>query len=139
MLNNTFIYFESDYFQIGVDRKLEAITLQYKRKGLSEELRAAHHKLLEIFKQNPKDKILIDARYVGIVAPDDQKWVGMQIIPQLAALTTNNFLKLAVVTPNYIFTKLAVDTVERLSMETGVCLNRNFDSFANAEQWLIKQ
>ncbi len=139
MLKNTSIYFESDYFQIGVDTRLQAITLQYKRKGSSEEFRGAHHKLLEVFKQNPEDKILIDARHLGIVAPDDQKWVGMQIIPQLAALTTRNFLKLAVVTSEYIFTKLAIDTVERISMETGICLNRNFDSVANAEQWLMEQ
>jgi hypothetical protein len=136
MIKTTTTYFDSDYIQIGADANLKAITLLYKRKGTSEEFRGAHNELLKVFDKHPEDKLFIDTRNLGIVAPEDQKWVGMQIIPELAAFTPKNFLKIAVVAPAYIFTKLAVDTVERVSMETGVCLNRNFDSTTAAEQWL---
>lgn len=138
MIRKTSLYFENDYIRIGVDAAINAITLEYKRKGSSEEFKDAHQKLLEVFGQTPEDKILIDARQLGIVAPEDQKWVGMHIIPQLAAFTPSHFLKLAVVTPTYIFTKLAIDNVERISMETGICLNKNFDSVAAAQLWLTE-
>ncbi len=140
MIKNSLIYYDCDYFQIGKEADLGAVTLKYKRKCTSEEFREVNLKLLEVFEQaSSQDKILIDTRDMGIVAPEDQKWVGQYIVPRLASATPQNYLKVAVITPDNIFTKLAVDTVERISMETGVCLNRNFNTVVAAKLWLQEQ
>ncbi|MFD2514442.1 hypothetical protein ACFSRY_11235 [Pontibacter locisalis] len=133
------LLFETDYYSIQFDAALQAVLLTYKRKGSSDEFRELHYKLLEAFDKVAASKILVETQEMAIVAPEDQRWVGQFIIPQIAKKTENQFLYAAVVAPKGIFTKLAVDTVEEISMGTGTCINKSFDNTAEARMWLSEQ
>lgn len=130
---------ETDYYSIKHDTALQAVILTYKRKGTSDEFRQLHYKLLESFDKVVASKILVETHAMGIVAPQDQRWVGQFIIPQIAQKTPYKFLYAAVVAPEGVFTRLAVETVEKISVETGTCLNKHFDSTTTARQWLSEQ
>lgn len=130
---------KEDYYEIGLDDRLQAVVLTYKRKGTSEEFRNLHFRLVEVFEKKRKSKLFVDTRKLGIVAPDDQRWVAQKVVPQMAMHAENQFLSIAVVTTKYVFTQMAVDNIEQLSIDTGTCLNKHFDNMAAATAWLQEQ
>lgn len=134
------VIFSDEYFEVGRDSELQALVLTYKRQGSSAEFRNLHYKLLESFEKTKRSKLLVDTREMGIVSPDDQRWVGQQMVPQFATHAQNQFLYIAVLHPaKKVFTQLAVNNIEQLSMETESCLNRHFDNPKDARQWLQEQ
>ncbi|GAB3535099.1 hypothetical protein GCM10027443_23370 [Pontibacter brevis] len=129
----------NDYFEIGQHDGLQAIILTYKRKGTSAEFRSLHYKLVEAFEKKRKGKLLVDARKLGIVAPEDQRWVGHHIVPQMARHNDRKFLSVAVVTTSYVFTQMAINNIEQLSVDTGSCINKHFHDMTEATNWLAEQ
>lgn len=130
---------EEDYFEIGLNDELQAIILTYKRQGSSVEFRNLHYKLVEVFEKQRKNKLLVDTRKMGVVAPDDQRWVGQKVVPQLAMHSEKKYLYSAVMSTKYVFTQLAVSNIEQISIDTGTCLNKHFDNMSAAINWLQVQ
>ena len=130
---------DQDYFEIGQNDALQALVLTYKRKGSSSEFRDLHHQLVEVFKKKRKSKLLVDARKMGIVAPDDQRWVGQEVVPEMAQQSQTRFLSVAVVSTKYVFTQMAIDNIEQLSINTGTCRNKHFHDMDEAIAWLREQ
>ncbi|WP_205502982.1 hypothetical protein [Rufibacter psychrotolerans] len=133
------VHTDDPYATTGYDDLLEAVYLRYKRKGTSQEFRHANRRIVASMAASPTPRVFVDVREMGVVAPDDQKWVAHTIIPQLAQHAPGHYLYIALVVPENIFTKLAVETVEEISNGKGICLNRHFTSLAEARQWLGQQ
>ncbi|GAB3820710.1 hypothetical protein [Pontibacter rugosus] len=129
----------STYCEIRHDTELQALVLTYKRSGASEEFRAIHHELLLLMGKVRVNRLLVNTLKLGAVAPEDQRWLGHAMIPSLAKQTPALYLFAAVLVPENIFTKLAVEQVEGISEATGTCTNRHFSSYTEAKNWLRKQ
>jgi uncharacterized RmlC-like cupin family protein len=76
---------------------------------------------------------------MGVVSPEDQKWVGNTIVEQLAQHAPGDFLYIALVVSEKIFTRLAITAIEDISNAKGICLNRHFYSVSEAKHWLTQQ
>ncbi|MFC6997844.1 hypothetical protein [Rufibacter roseus] len=133
------VHTEDDYAATGYDQVLEAVFLRYKRKGSSAEFRDANERIVASMRKTPTHRVHVDVREMGIVAPEDQKWVATSIIPQLAQNSPGQFVYIALVVPENVFTQLAVETVEDMSNQVGICLNRHFASEQEAKLWLAQQ
>ncbi|WP_207435823.1 hypothetical protein [Sabulibacter ruber] len=133
------VHTDDAYATTGYDELLDAVYLRYKRKGTSAEFRDANLRVVASMAKAPSHRLFVDVREMGIVAPEDQKWVANVIIPQLAQHAPENYVYIALVVPENIFTKLAVTTVEEISNGKGICLNRHFASQTEAKRWLAGQ
>lgn len=133
------IYSETDYALTGYNEVLQAVYLVYKRKGTSAEFREANLQLVQAITRRPAQRVLVDARAMGVVAPEDQRWVGAEIVLKLASLAPNQYLYIASLLSEHVFTKLAVQTVVEVSNSLGVCQNMEFSSEEEAKDWLSRQ
>ncbi|WP_026461841.1 STAS/SEC14 domain-containing protein [Adhaeribacter aquaticus] len=131
------IHFETDSVVIFTDKEINSVAVVYKRKTTSQEFRALHLELLKAFQISALNRLYVDIRKMEIAAPDDQKWLATTIIPQLAQYASSKFLHIAVVVNENIFTRLAVETVENISNDLGICIHRHFKTPTDAKEWLL--
>lgn len=133
------VHTDNDYATTGYDEVLESVYLMYKRQGNSQEFRDANNRLVSTIAKIPTHRLYVDVRGMGVTSPEDQKWVGHTIVPQLARNAPGSYLYIAIIVPEKIFTQLAVTSIEEISNGKGICLNRHFYSAAEAKQWLAQQ
>ncbi|GGK66977.1 hypothetical protein ACD591_02935 [Rufibacter glacialis] len=133
------VHTDNDYATTGHDAVLEAVYLLYKRQGTSAEFREANQRAVASMARTSVQRLFVDARLMGVVSPDDQKWVGNSIVEQLAARAKGSYLYIALVVSEKIFTKLAIHAIEEISNGKGICLNRHFYSVSEAKHWLARQ
>lgn len=67
--------FDNEYGTITYDEDLEAISLVFKKQVPANDFIHLNQKLLEIFKTLSTNRFYVDARNIGIVAVEGQKWV----------------------------------------------------------------
>lgn len=67
--------FDNEYGTITYDEDLEAISLVFKKQVPGSDFIHLNQKLLEIFKTLSTNRFYVDARNIGIVAVEGQKWV----------------------------------------------------------------
>ncbi|WP_181305879.1 hypothetical protein [Rufibacter sp. XAAS-G3-1] len=133
------VHTDNDYATTGYDQVLEAAYLVYKRQGTSPEFREANTRLVSTLARFPSHRLFVDVRGMGVISPEDQKWVGNTIVLQLAKNAPGNYLYIALLVSEKIFTKLAVTSIEDISNGKGICLNRHFYSAPEAKHWLTQQ
>ncbi|ALI97995.1 hypothetical protein [Rufibacter tibetensis] len=133
------VHTDNDYATTGYDEVLGAAYLTYKRQGTSQEFRDANHRIVASLAKKPTHRLFVDVRNMGVVSPEDQKWVGNTIVEQLAKNAPGKYLYIALLVPEKVFTKLAVTTIEEISNGKGICLNRHFFSVSEAKHWLAQQ
>ncbi|AKD02054.1 hypothetical protein POKO110462_18860 [Pontibacter korlensis] len=130
----------SDYCEFGYDADLQALVLTYKRSGSSKEFRNNHYELLKVMEKVRVSRMLVNTLDLGAVAPEDQRWLGENIIPKMVKFALDGYLYIAVLAPEKkIFTQLAVEMIEQLSEKTGMYTNKHFHSLSAAKTWLREQ
>ncbi|QHL87149.1 hypothetical protein GU926_06775 [Nibribacter ruber] len=133
------IHTRTDYATTGYDELLQGVFLRYGRKCTSEEFKEANQRLLQTMRLYPTQRVNLDVLALGLVSPEDQRWMATAIIPRLADLAPNNYLYIAVVVPESAFTKLAVKAIEDMANASGICQHCQFPNLVEAKQWLFQQ
>ncbi|GAA4315762.1 hypothetical protein [Nibribacter koreensis] len=133
------IHTRTDYAVTGYDELLQGVFLRFLRKATREEFKEAHQRLLQTMREYPTQRMNLDVLQVGLVSPEDQRWVASLIIPRLAELAPNNYLYIAVVVPETAFTRLAMTSIGDQVKDKGFCDYRQFPNLVEAKQWLFLQ
>ncbi|AMM50115.1 hypothetical protein TH61_01495 [Rufibacter sp. DG15C] len=133
------IHTRTEYAITGYDELLQGVFLRFLRKGTSEEFREANQRLLQTMREYSTQRVNLDVLHLGLVSPEDQRWMANLIIPRLAELAPNNYLYIAVVVPESTFTRLAMKSIEDMSNGKGICDYCQFPNLVEAKQWLFLQ
>jgi hypothetical protein len=133
------IHTRTEYAVTGYDELLQGVFLRFLRKATSEEFREAHQRLLDTMQAFSTQRVNLDVLFLGLVSPEDQRWMANLIIPRLAELAPNNYLYIAVVVPESPFTRLAMKSIEDMANGKGICDYCQFPNLVEAKQWLFLQ
>lgn len=132
--------FDNEYGTITYDKELDAISLVFKKQVPGSDFIHLNQKLLEIFKTLSTNRFYVDARNIGIVAVEGQKWVIENLFKGMLDHLEGKKLYHAQLMPNTdIFGKAASSNIRVQSKS-----NYNKDDFimesfideAEAKKWL---
>ncbi|MGD1843845.1 MAG: hypothetical protein ACFB10_00450 [Salibacteraceae bacterium] len=128
-------YFNSEYLQVSGDDTIGCSVVEWKRFATSEEFRNGMNQTMGLMKEKGYTKILSNSSNLGPIAPEDQKWVIEEWLPQALALGYN---KIALIVPKDVFSQLAVDDIMEEANEVSPVDDKYFDNVDEAASWLAK-
>ena len=95
-------------YNIFFDKDLNAVVMEWHGYANSEEFRNGTELMLNTLILNNTYKVLGDIRSMTIIGMDDQKWLETNFLPRAIKF---GFKKLAIVTPQAYFNKVAVESI----------------------------
>jgi hypothetical protein len=131
--------FENDYASIYHDKDLDAIILQFKKQAPPKDFIAVNQQLLDSFKKLKTNKFLVDARNIGLVSVEGQKWVVDNLFPGMLAHLKGQKLYHVQIVPKEVFGKVASNNIKTKATNTLPDQNlviESFDSEQQARNWL---
>ena len=131
--------FSNEYFTISIDESVPCLEWIGKKFMPSEAFRLSERKSLEFYLEY-KDKYpnmewFVDARYIGVVLPEDTKWVVDEILPQFVE---NGLTKEAFVLPKSAISQLMLKRYKKEATSAGYIEIGTFDNIEDAKNWLKK-
>jgi hypothetical protein len=128
--------FDQPYASIGWNEDLKIVDLTWKGFVSSPEYRQAQEQALVIIKEKKSTRMLMDARGIKVIMPEDQAW-ALEVWGAKFAQTGAK--KLAVVNPENAVALMNARSIERAAAPTQPTAPFEFQSFATlaeAEDWL---
>ncbi len=120
----------------SIEKKKKHLVLKFNRKCSTEEFIDAHEQLMAT-NSIGYDKLLVDTRDMGVVSLEGQNYVVTLFLPKMKALSSNGSLSTAVIVGNDVFSKFAVQNVDRkLKKNLQNIDHQLFDSKKKALEWL---
>lgn len=131
--------FENDFASIYFDNALDAIVLKFKKQAPPNDFINVNQKLLELFKTLNTNKFLVDARNIGIVSVEGQKWVVENLFPGMLSHLKGRKLYHVQIVPKEVFGKVASSNIRSKASaaqpETNLVIE-SFESEQLAIEWL---
>jgi hypothetical protein len=131
--------FENDFASIYFDKTLDAIILKFKKQAPSNDFINVNQKLLEIFKALKTNKFLVDARQIGVVSVEGQKWVVDNLFPGMLGHLKGKKLYHVQIVPKEVFGKVATNNIRSKASNTQPdekMIIEAFESEDDAKNWL---
>lgn len=131
--------FENEYAAIFYDKDLDAIILQFKKQAPASDFIKVNQQLLDSFKKLKTNKFLVDARNIGLVSVEGQKWVVDNLFPGMLAHLKGQKLYHVQVVPKEVFGKVASSNIRTKAAKTQPdekLIIESFDSEQLAKDWL---
>lgn len=131
--------FENDFASIFFDKELDAIVLKFKKQAPPDEFINVNQKLLDLFKTLNTNKFLVDARNIGIVSVEGQKWVVDNLFPGMLGHLKGRKLYHVQIIPKEVFGKVASSNIRSKAASTQPETNLVIESFESeqlATEWL---
>ena len=133
--------FENQYAEIVLDENSAFISLIFKNRAPEKDFVDIAKRMLEEFKSLTINKILIDARHMGIVGTSGQEFIANVSIPAKIEHVKGRTLYIAHVLPKEdVFAKVSANNIEKKGKKGLDHLDmQSFFSSEDAIAWLLKQ
>ena len=122
----------TEVYNIYFDKDLDAVVMVWKGYSTSEQFREGTELMLNELIYNGSSCVLADIREMILIGMEDQKWLEMKFLPRAISF---GFKRIAIVTPNSYFNKVAVESVSYKVDKEKLTISF-FDSRDEAVEWL---
>jgi hypothetical protein len=121
-----------DVYNIYFDKDLDAVVMIWNGYSTSEQFREGTELMLNELIHNGSSNVLADLREMILIGMEDQKWLEVKFLPRAIKF---GFKRIAIITPNSYFNKVAVESVSYKVDKEKLTISF-FDSQEEAVEWL---
>ena len=131
------LYLENDFVRIEDDRSINAIIIIWLGFCNSTQYRETVEQAFQIAVKTGLRNWIFDDRKGKLLAPEDQRWLNDQMIPQIETF----FKKVANVSSSDIFRKIANDIIDKKRIKNAKTdlQVHFFNSIETAKEWLAEK